>query len=258
MGMMYYRKTKNIFDPGSSEPFKLSRSKIELFTQCPRCFYMDSRLGISRPSIPPYTLNSAVDNLLKNEFDLLRENGEAHKLMKKYKIDAIPLKHEDLPRWRGEVVAYEGAMAIDPKSNILVNGLVDDLWVNKKGELVIVDYKSTSSSKEITLEGQYKDAYKRQMEVYQWIFRKLGFAVSNTGYFVFANAMKNLPKFDGKLEFEMTILDHKGDDSWVEGSLMKIRKTLSKNDVPAPASSCEYCAYRQVSAQIVKALKEKL
>ncbi|KKS42784.1 MAG: hypothetical protein UV06_C0006G0054, partial [Candidatus Collierbacteria bacterium GW2011_GWA2_42_17] len=44
---------------------------------------MDVRLGISRPSTPPYTLNSAVDNLLKNEFDLLRKNGEAHELMKK-------------------------------------------------------------------------------------------------------------------------------------------------------------------------------
>ncbi|HBX64604.1 TPA: hypothetical protein DEG83_04140, partial [Candidatus Collierbacteria bacterium] len=121
--------------------------------------------------------------------------------MKKYHIDALPLQHKDLPRWRGEVTAYEGAMAVDEKSNILVNGLVDDLWVNKKGELIIVDYKSTSTTKEISLEDEYKQSYKRQMEVYQWIFRKLGFSVSDTGYFIFANAMKNLPKFDGKLEF---------------------------------------------------------
>ncbi len=248
---MYYRKTRNLFDPGSSDPIKLSRSKIELFTMCPRCFYMDVRLGISRPSTPPYTLNSAVDNLLKNEFDLLRKNGEAHELMKKYHIDALPLQHKDLPRWRGEVTAYEGAMAVDEKSNILVNGLVDDLWVNKKGELIIVDYKSTSTTKEISLEDEYKQSYKRQMEIYQWIFRKLGFSVSDTGYFIFANAMKNLPKFDGKLEFEMTVLSHKGDDSWVEKTLLDIRKTLVKNDIPSPDSSCEYCAYRKSSVGAV-------
>ena len=248
---MYYRKTKNLFDPGSSEPVKLSRSKIELFTQCPRCLYMDVRLGISRPSTPPYTLNSAVDNLLKNEFDLLRKNGEAHELMKQYKIDAVPLQHKDLPRWRGEVKAFEGALALDEKSNILVNGLVDDLWVNPKGEIIVVDYKSTSSAKEVSLDDEWKKSYKRQMEVYQWIFRKLGFPVSDTGYFVYANAKKNLPKFDGKLEFEMTILSHKGDDSWVEKTLLDMRKTLASNEVPAADPSCEYCAYRRSSVETV-------
>lgn len=252
---MYYKKTRNLFDPGSSDPVKLSRSKIELFTQCPRCFYMDVRLGVSRPSTPPYTLNSAVDNLLKNEFDLLRKNGESHELMKKYDIDALPFQHKDLAKWRGEVTAYEGAMAVDEKSNILVNGLVDDLWINKKGELIIVDYKSTSTTKEISLEDEYKQSYKRQMEIYQWIFRKLGFPVSDTGYFIFANAMKNLPKFDGKLEFEMTILSHKGNDSWVGQTLMDIRKTLVKNEIPAQDDSCEYCAYRKVAVETVSKWK---
>lgn len=248
---MYYRKTRNLFDPGSADPIKLSRSKIELFTMCPRCFYMDVRLGISRPSTPPYTLNSAVDNLLKNEFDLLRESGEAHEIMKKYDIDAVPFKHKDLPQWRGEVTAFEGAMAVDEKSNILVNGLVDDIWINKKGELIIVDYKSTSTTKEISLEDEYKQAYKRQMEVYQWIFRKLGFPVSDIGYFIFANAQKNLPKFDGKLEFAMSILSHKGDDSWVGKTLQEIRKTLVNNEIPAQDPSCEYCAYRKSSVETV-------
>jgi len=248
---MNYRKTRNLFDPGSPDPIQLSRSKIELFTQCPRCFYMDVRLGVARPSTPPYTLNNAVDNLLKNEFDLLRKSGEAHELMKKYEIDAVPYQHQDLPRWRGEVKAYEGALALDEASNILVNGLVDDLWVNPKGELIIVDYKATSTTKEISLEDEYKQAYKRQLEVYQWIFRKLGFPVSNTGYFIFANAMKNLPKFDGKLEFDMTIVSHQGDTTWIEKTLMNIRKTLVSNEIPKEASSCEYCAYRRSSVETV-------
>ena len=218
---------------------------------CPRCFYMDVRLGISRPSSPPYTLNSAVDNLLKNEFDLLRKEGKAHELMEKYKIDALPFQHKDLPLWRGEVKAFEGALALDEKSNILVNGLVDDLWINTKGELIIVDYKSTSSTKEVSLDDEWKKAYKRQMEVYQWVFRKLGFPVSETGYFVYANAKKNLPKFDGKLEFEMTILTHKGDDSWVGKTLMEMRKTLVGNEIPSADSSCEYCAYRRSSVETV-------
>ena len=218
---------------------------------------MDVRLGLSRPSTPPYTLNSAVDNLLKNEFDLLRKTGEKHELMKKYAIDAIPFNHPDLPQWRGEVTAFEGALVVDEKSNLLINGLVDDVWQDSQGNLVMVDYKSTSSAKPPSLDDEWKQSYKRQIEIYQWIFRKLGFPVSRIGYFVFANAMKNLPKFDGKLEFEMSILAYEGNSDWVELTLLEIRELLNSEVIPAPAHECEYCAYKQQSVQIVKSIREK-
>lgn len=244
---MYYKKTKGLFVKDSPDAHTLSRSKIELFLQCPRCFYMESRLGLARPSTPPYTLNNAVDSLLKNEFDLLRKSGTKHELVKKYGIEAIPFVHTDLPQWRGEVTAYVGALAHDEKSNLTVNGLVDDIWVNPEGELIIVDYKATSTTKEISLDDEYKQSYKRQMEVYQWIFKKLGFKVSNTGYFVFANAIKNLPKFDGKLEFEMTIVSHQGDSKWVDLTLMEIKSCLESNSIPNPAPECDYCNYKKNS-----------
>ncbi len=255
---MYTRKTYGTFSPNSKTPFKISRSKIELFLNCPRCFYMDCRLGLSRPSTPPYTLNNAVDSLLKNEFDLLREKSEKHALVEKYGINAIPFKHKDLPQWRGEVKAYEGALVVDEKSNLLINGLVDDIWQNEKEELVIVDYKATSTTKEISLDDEYKQSYKRQMEIYQWIFRKLGFKVSNVGYFVFANATKNRDRFDGKLEFEMTIVEHTGNSSWVDLTLLEIAECLKNDKIPAPAPDCEYCAYKQLSVQASRDLSQKL
>lgn len=254
---MYYKKSKGLFDPKSKTPFQISRSKIELFLQCPRCFYMDCRLGLSRPSTPPYTLNNAVDSLLKSEFDLLRKTGEKHELVKKYGIDAIPFQHKDLAQWRGEVTAYVGALVLDEKSNLMINGLVDDIWQDSDGNLVMVDYKATSTTKEISLNDEYKQSYKRQIEVYQWIFRKLGFPVSNTGYFVFANAMKNLPKFDGKLEFEMSILPHQGISDWIDLTLLEIKELLVSDKIPAPAHECEYCAYKQMSVQIAKSLSAK-
>ena len=254
---MYYRKSRGIFDPNSKEPFQISRSKIELFLQCPRCFYMECRLGLGRPSTPPYTLNNAVDALLKSEFDLLRKNGEKHELVKKYGLDAIPFQHKDLAQWRGEVTAYVGALVLDEKSNLMINGLVDDLWQDSEGNVVVVDYKATSTTKEISLNDEYKQSYKRQIEVYQWIFRKLGFPVSKVGYFVFANALKNLPKFDGRLEFEMSIIPYEGNPDWVDLTLLEIKELLKADNIPAPSPECEYCAYKQKSVQIAKSLKEK-
>ncbi len=231
------------YNPDSKQPFKLSRSKIDLFLECPRCFYLDRRLGLGRPSMPGWALNSAVDQLLKNEFDLLRKDGKSHALMKKYGIDAVPFPHPDIDQWRNNFV---GKQYLHPETNLLIFGAVDDLWINKKGELLIVDYKATSTAKEISLDDEYKQGYKKQMEVYQWIFRKSGFKVNDTGYFIFANAGKNRPSFDGRLEFEVSIISHKGDDSWVEPTIFAMKKCLDSNKIPDQSPDCEFCKYRKL------------
>jgi len=199
--------------------------------------------------MPGFSLNSAVDQLLKNEFDLLRKKGQRHQLMEKYHIDALPFDHPDLDRWRNNFV---GQQFLHTPTNFLVFGAVDDLWINKDGELLIVDYKATSTTKEISLEDEYKQGYKKQMEVYQWLFRQNGFKVSDTGYFIFANADKNLPKFDGRLEFKVTIVSYRGDDSWVEPTLLKMKECLDSEQMPEPGSNCEYCRHRK----LIKPLEE--
>src|SRR3989344_108330 len=98
----YYtsQRVKGLYDPTSSEPFKLSRSKIDLSLDCPRCFYYDRKLGVGRPPGFPFALNSAVDHLLKAEFDIHRANGTKHPLIEKYGVDARPIPHEQLEKWR--------------------------------------------------------------------------------------------------------------------------------------------------------------
>jgi len=237
----YQQRKGNLYNPKNI--FRISRSKIDLFMECPRCFYLDRKLGLARPDMPGWALNSAVDQLLKKEFDLLREKGQAHSLMDKYKIEAVPFKHESLGEWRDDNYKYKGASIIHKPTNFEVCGIIDDVWINKDKELIIVDYKSTSTQKEISLDDEYKQGYKRQMEVYQWIFRQLGFKVSDTGYFIFANADKGREKFDGKLEFEVTIIPYKGDDSWIEGILIDIKKCLDSDEIPSASENCQHCAY---------------
>lgn len=230
-----------LYTPKSSAPFKVSRSKIDLFRECPRCFYLDRRLGVPRPSMPGFSLNSAVDALLKKEFDLLRKKGEKHELMARYGIDALPFTHPELDTWREN---FTGKQVLHKPTNFIVFGAVDDLWINSNKEIIIVDYKSTSTDGEISLEGKWKDGYKRQLEVYQWLYRQSGFAVSKTAYIVYANAGKNRPGFDGRLEFALTLHAHKGDDSWVEPTLFAMKAALDADSPPGASSSCEYCLYR--------------
>jgi len=190
--------------------------------------------------MPAFTLNTAVDALLKKEFDLLREKGEAHELMKHYQINLIPYSHSDLETWRNN---FKGKEYFHRETNLVIFGAIDDVWVDKKGELSLVDYKATSTTEEISLDDKYKQGYKKQMEVYQWIFRKSGFLVSNIGYFVFANAGKNRPSFDGRLEFKLSIISYKSDDSWVEPTIFEIKKCLESDEIPDSHQDCEFCNF---------------
>lgn len=237
------KRTRNIFDPVSKTPFKLSRSKLELFLRCPRCFYLDRRRGIGRPDGPPFNLNIAVDTLLKKEFDIHRAKKEPHPLMKEYGIDAIPFTHTDLDKWRENFVGVQHHHA---RTNFLITGAVDDIWINPQEELMVVDYKATSTTKEITLDTEYRSAYKRQMEIYQWLLRQNGFAVSDIGYFVYVNGKTDRKAFDGKLEFDIQILPYEGGDAWVENCIVDAHKCLVGDGIPAPDASCDYCAYTDV------------
>ena len=240
----YYtpKRSTNLYQPLSPKPFKLSRSKIELYTQCPKCFYLDRRLGVGRPPGFPFALNSAVDSLLKKEFDLLRKNHEAHSLMKQYGVDAIPAEHEMLDEWRSN---FKGVKYLHPATNLLISGAIDDLWQNTQGEYIVVDYKSTSKNEEIiALDKDWQKSYKRQMEIYQWLLRRNGYKVADTGYFLYCNGRTDRERFDGKLEFDLTLIPYSGNDDWVEGVIGAIHGCLNSDVVPEASVTCDFCAYR--------------
>lgn len=155
---------RNSYNPSSTEPFKLSRTALYDFIKCPRCFYTHRSLGVARPAIPGYSLNSAVDELLKKEFDYYR----------------------------------------------------DDDW---------------------------KDSWKKQLEVYSYIFQQNGYKVYNTAYFVYCNGKKELDNFDGKLDFDVSLVPYKWDASWVEEALVNAKACLDSESLPAYSDNCDYCKY---------------
>jgi RecB family exonuclease len=242
--MKAYKRIRNLYDPKASEPFKLSRSRLENHLACPRCFYLDRRLGVDRVSGPAFTLNSATDTLLKKEFDAYRKRKESHPIMVENNIDVIPFSHESLDTWRNN---FKGVSHLHTESNLLVFGAIDDVWVRPDGALHVVDYKSTCTQKEITLEDAWKQAYKRQMEIYQWLLRQNGFEVSNVGYFVYVNARTDLAAFNETLEFRTQLIPYDGNADWVEQAVCDAQKTLASNEMPASGKDCQWCAYRDAA-----------
>ncbi len=232
--------------------WKLSRSKIDLFTECKRCFYLDNKLGVKRPSMPPFNLNVAVDSLLKQEFDLHRARKSPHPLMSSYGLSAVPAQHPQINEWREN---FKGITYRHPVTHFVVSGAIDDLWLLDTGEYAVVDYKATAKAEEITeLNDTWHDGYRRQMEVYQWLLRRQGMKVSNTGYFVYCNGKADARAFDGRLEFDIRLIPYTGNDAWVEPILLDIHRTLTSETVPASHPDCEFCGYRTVAGKMLQKL----
>ncbi|HUY62837.1 MAG TPA: PD-(D/E)XK nuclease family protein [Candidatus Paceibacterota bacterium] len=256
-GVAYTRRSRSQFDPSSKEPFTVSRSKIDLFSECPRCAFLDLKLGVKRPSGPAFTLNNAVDELLKREFDIHRADGTAHPLMQRYGLDAVPLADDRLDEWRDAL--RRGISYLHASANILVRGGIDDVWTTPAGELIIVDYKATAKREAPATEDDLYDSYKRQMEIYQWLFRRNGFTVSPTGYFVYANGKTDAAAFDGKLEFDIALIPYAGSDEWVEPAVVALKEMLMSEEIPPIGTAfgggpCDFCTYRENAGKALLAV----
>ena len=248
MSQYYNPKRGPAYNYGGDK-WRLSRSKIDLFVECPRCFYLDNKLGVKRPPGFPFALNSAVDELLKKEFDILRQKGETHELIDRYGVDARPAPHDELDIWRNN---FKGVQCFHKPTGFWVSGAIDDLWINSQDEYIVVDYKATSKDEDIIeLNKSWQDGYKRQMEVYQWLLRQNGYKVSDAGYFVYCNGIKDVEKFDAKLEFRVTLIEYKGDTSWIEPALGDIKDCLDSSSVPPAHPDCDFCAYREAVSDVI-------
>lgn len=252
---MSYQKLRSLpYQPGQTEPFKVSRSKIELFMQCPRCFWLDARLKIGRPSSPPFNINKTIDELFKKEFDRHRAAGTPHPIMLDNQIKAVPYQHKDLDTWRYN---FTGVATLHEPTNLHVYGAIDDVWVNPEGELIVVDYKATSKNKEVSIDSDWQVSYKRQVEVYQWLLRQNGFKVSDKAYFVYTNARLDVDGFADILQFKTKLIPYVGDDNWVDGTLVEMKNCLEgempRVGISIMGGSCEFCEYARARTELTLA-----
>lgn len=222
---------------------KLSRSKIELFLECPRCFWLDVKKGVKRPQPAPYTINNAIDWLLKQEFDVHRKKGTPHPIMTKHGVHAVPFDTPEIDKWRHN---FTGVAYHHEPTDFLVYGAIDDAWVNPKGELHVVDYKATGANQH-----QIYDSYGRQMEIYQWLLAKNKYNVSPVGYFVFAKVSKanGFGNGEAMLPFNIFVEKYEGNNNWVEETIESARNAFDLGQAPKSSDTCVYCQYRKVASE---------
>ena len=226
----------------------LSRTAWDSFIRCKRCFYMERKLKIRPIGTPGYPINSRIDALLKEEFDIYREKKEPHPIFKKYNLNFVPFKmdKEKLNDFRNN---RKGVRAKSTKTNYTIYGAIDDLWLNKdNNEVVVVDYKATSNKYGVDYVNSkmaYHKAYLRQLDFYAYLLKLNKFKVFKTGYWFVCNAQyKNQKTFSGNLNFKIDLLSYNVRTDYIEDTLVELEKCYNCNKIPQPSVVCDTCRWQ--------------
>ncbi len=253
------RRESPLFDPASDKPFRVSRTKIDLFLRCPFCFYVNQRHGAKVPGGPPFGLNIRIDTLLKKDADVLRSQQKINPRTQKFGVNAIPFNHPNIKQWL-DVFNNVGLEYLHTPTNLIIFGAPDDIWLVDNVNLSVVDIKATHSNKPIE-ESYFWEENKRQVELYSWLLTQQGltYPVSNKSYFVRINTDKEQDSFDDNcLKFKDEVIPHTGDHAWIDPTLIALKACLMQKGLPAPSKDCGYCQYRTKVAKIEKNKKDQV
>jgi len=206
-----------------NKPIQLSPNSLNLFLECQMCFWLEKRQGIKRPPPYPYSLNSAVDILLKEEFDSYRMKGEVHPLILSNNIPAKLFSNQKLlNQWRSN---FSGIRFYDDKLDATLFGAVDDILEFENGQLAPLDYKSTGSSV-----ANIYDRFQIQMDIYTYLLEKNGFSTPRKGYLAFYIVDKK-NSFGDRLPFKKELYEIETNPSDIP-DLFKEAVNVLRNDKP--------------------------
>ena len=85
--------------------------------------------------------------------------------------------------------------------------------------------------------------YWRQLSFYHYLLKKNNFRVSDSGYIIYCNAIKNTKRFESKLTFSTNLFSNNLKCDWIEEKVSEIFEILQGHNHPPPSRNCKYCEY---------------
>jgi hypothetical protein len=196
-------------------------------------------MGIKRPQPFPYALNSAVDALLKEEFDTYRAKNLPHPLLKDNNIKAHLFSNQKLlNQWRNN---FAGIRYFDEVLQATLFGAVDDVLefdpsagsVRAK-KIAPLDYKSTGSTA-----AKIYDRFQLQLDTYTFLMEKNGYQTPRKGYLAFYIVDKSRGFID-RLPFRKEMVEIETNPSDVYEIFKDGVECLRKETPPPHSQDCQF------------------
>lgn len=213
--------------------FRVSPSKIGNLLECPKCLWLYYREGLARPEGIFPSLPGGMDGLLKEYFDKYRNTNDLPPEVEG-KIEGKLFKDaEKIKIWRSR---NGGLQAEFPEFNILLKGLIDDLFVTPDNKYIVFDFKTRG----YPIKEDTHSFYQQQLDLYALLFKKNNLAPANFGYLLFFYPV-SYGEGAAKFETELVKMDVSPDRGY---EIIKKVHRIIMGDKPPSGSDCEYCRYR--------------
>lgn len=214
--------------------FKLSPTTLNLFLDCPRCFWLDKVKNFKRPRGIFPSLPMGMDREIKNHFDVCRAENKLPPELGGKNFSGVKLfSNQDLlDQWRD----WRKGLEYRARDGSVLTGAIDDLLV-KADRYIPFDYKTKGSP--TTAEDAIR-YYQNQLDCYALLFQENKMPPADYGFLLYYSP-KSIEK-KGKAVFETQPI-------CVPIDYERGRKTFDRavallsGDMPEPSSSCEYCGW---------------
>lgn len=210
---------------------RLSPSALNLFLDCPRCFWLDKNKGIKRPRGIFPSLPGGMDLVIKKYFDTYRAKNDLPPEIKgKVSGQLFPDigTLEKWRSWRATNLCYE-----DKNINAILSGALDDCLLEDSCYIPL-DYKTRGSE----LKEDPKRYYQNQLDCYCLMLEHSGFRTKGLAYLLYY--WPEEVRQDGVVKFHVEPIKIETDIESAKKTIDDAVKLLSLS-MPQPNPNCEYC-----------------
>jgi hypothetical protein len=218
----------------NGKPLRLSpTSGLNLFNDCPRCFWLHYNGRVPRPRGIFPSLPGGMDLVIKDYFDQYR--GE--------------LPPELKGRVRGKLLEDVGLMNLwrnwrtgleyfDKQRNAALFGALDECLVHD-GKYVPLDYKTRGSA---PVAGDSERYYQTQLDAYALMLEANGYPVADFAYLVYYYPER--VSENGAVRFNVHPVELSLDAHRAKNTFEQAVDSLQKS-LPDRRESCEYCSWHK-------------
>ncbi len=214
--------------------FSLSPSTLNLFLECPRCFWLEKVEGIRRPRGIFPSLPGGMDRVIKTYFDEFRNQTVNPPELAGEELEGVRLYPDQgrIARWRNWRTGLEYR---DDNGSVLI-GALDDLLI-KDGRHIPFDYKTKGSPATQESAVRY---YQNQLDLYALMLEANALPTTGYGYLIFYSPLE-IQSAD-HITFEHQVIQVPTDHERAR-KVFREAIDLLKGPEPQSGRTCEYCGW---------------
>ncbi len=212
---------------------RLSPSTLNLFNDCPRCFWLHMNKKLHRPRGIFPSLPGGMDNVIKVFYDTYRKQDKLPPEIEGQVEGKLIPDMELMAKWRNWRTGLEYH---DEIREATLFGALDDCLVDDN-YYIPLDYKTRGYTPK---DGASEKYYGSQISCYNLLLKENGFKVRDYGYLVYYYP-KSVRK-DGLVQFNVKPIKIRADAETGRDTFERALKLL-KGQEPKKYTGCEYCSW---------------